>query len=71
MPNASEGQSVSPDTGPEVRKSAGVVRGRWDNAIAVFRGIPYAEPPVGARRFAAPVSAQPWDEREYPQMLAY
>ncbi|GAA5092620.1 carboxylesterase/lipase family protein [Nocardia iowensis] len=46
---------------PEVRTTAGVVRGRWEHAVAVFRGIPYAQPPVGARRFAAPVPAQPWD----------
>jgi len=46
---------------PEVRTSAGVVGGRWENAVAVFRGIPYAEPPVGSRRFAAPVAAQRWD----------
>ncbi|MEV6426365.1 carboxylesterase family protein [Nocardia sp. NPDC051463] len=61
MPNASEGQSVSPDTGPEVRTPAGVVRGRWENTIAVFRGIPYGEPPVGARRFRAPVPVERWD----------
>ncbi|WP_378729492.1 carboxylesterase/lipase family protein [Nocardia brasiliensis] len=48
---------------PEVRTTAGVVRGRWENAVAVFRGIPYAQPPVGTRRFAAPVPAQPWDGR--------
>ncbi|MEV0298595.1 carboxylesterase family protein [Nocardia sp. NPDC050710] len=46
---------------PEVRTTAGVVRGRWENTVAVFRGIPYAQPPVGSRRFAAPVPAQPWD----------
>jgi para-nitrobenzyl esterase len=46
---------------PEVRTLAGVVRGRWENAGAVFRGIPYAEPPVGSRRFAAPVAGQRWD----------
>lgn len=46
---------------PEISTTAGTVRGRWDNAVAVFRGIPYAEPPVGARRFAAPVAAKPWE----------
>ncbi|MFI6169646.1 carboxylesterase/lipase family protein [Nocardia sp. NPDC051052] len=48
-------------TDPEIRTAAGVVRGRWENTVGVFRGIPYAKPPVGARRFAAPVPAQPWD----------
>ncbi|MGW4767183.1 carboxylesterase/lipase family protein [Nocardia sp. NPDC004278] len=46
---------------PEIRTTAGVVRGRWENAIAVFRGIPYAEPPIGSRRFGAPVPVQRWD----------
>ncbi|MFF3226035.1 carboxylesterase/lipase family protein [Nocardia suismassiliense] len=45
----------------EVRTAAGVVRGRWEDAVAVFRGIPYARPPVGVRRFAAPVAAPSWD----------
>ncbi|HEY6577152.1 MAG TPA: carboxylesterase family protein [Mycobacterium sp.] len=45
---------------PEVRTTGGVVRGGWENAVAVFRGIPYAAPPVGSRRFAAPDAAQPW-----------
>ena len=46
---------------PEVRTTAGVVRGQWESAVAVFRGIPYAQPPVGPRRFQAPAPAQPWD----------
>lgn len=28
--------------------------------MAVFRGIPYAQPPVGARRFRAPTARQRW-----------
>lgn len=46
---------------PEIRTTAGVVRGRWQNAVAVFRGIRYAEPPVGSHRFQAPVPARRWD----------
>ncbi|MEU7032963.1 carboxylesterase family protein [Streptomyces sp. NPDC046237] len=39
---------------PEVRAAGGVLRGSWEAGVAVFLGIPFAEPPVGALRFAAP-----------------
>ncbi|TDV43228.1 carboxylesterase/lipase family protein [Actinophytocola oryzae] len=45
----------------EVRVESGVVRGRTEDGLAVFRGIPFAEPPVGALRFAAPVPVRRWD----------
>jgi para-nitrobenzyl esterase len=51
---------------PERRTTAGWVRGRWvggaDAAgVAVFRGIPFASPPVGDLRFQAPRPAASWD----------
>src|SRR4051794_17290958 len=46
---------------PEVRTAAGTVRGLREHGVAVFRGIPFAEPPVGELRFAAPRPAGPWD----------
>lgn len=46
---------------PEVRTSAGTVRGWWSGGVAVFRGVPFAAPPVGRHRFAAPRPAAPWD----------
>jgi para-nitrobenzyl esterase len=46
---------------PAVRTAAGAVRGRREDGLAVFRGIPFAEPPVGGLRFAAPRPARPWD----------
>jgi para-nitrobenzyl esterase len=49
--------------GPQVRISWGSVRGRTEDGLAVFRGMPYARPPVGERRLAAPVPAEPWDVR--------
>src|SRR3712207_148753 len=45
----------------EVRVTAGTVRGALESGLAVFRGIPFAAPPVGALRFQAPRPAQPWD----------
>lgn len=61
MPNSSEGQHISPHCEPEIRTVAGAVRGRWEGDLAVFRGIPYAEPPFGAHRFRAPVPVRRWD----------
>ncbi|MGD0239159.1 MAG: carboxylesterase family protein [Streptosporangiaceae bacterium] len=48
-------------TEPVVRTAAGQVRGRTENGVAVFRGIPFAQPPVGDLRFAAPQPARAWD----------
>jgi para-nitrobenzyl esterase len=47
-------------TGPVVSTAAGPVRGRAEYGVAVFRGIPFAQPPVGDLRFAAPRPALPW-----------
>ncbi|MEC3918666.1 carboxylesterase/lipase family protein [Nocardia sp. CDC160] len=49
------------DVEPEIRTAAGVVRGSWESAVVVFRGIRYAEPPIGPRRFLAPIPVRPWD----------
>src|SRR5882757_2335329 len=46
---------------PEVRTRAGAVRGSREGGLAVFPGIPFAEPPVGPLRFAAPRRARRWD----------
>ena len=45
---------------PEVRASVGTVRGRWETGVAVFRGIPFAESPVGELRLAAPRPVRGW-----------
>ncbi|WP_030673507.1 carboxylesterase/lipase family protein [Streptomyces rimosus] len=47
--------------GPEARTTTGVVRGGREAGVAVFRGIPFAEPPVGELRFAAPRAVRGWD----------
>ncbi|GHB36426.1 carboxylic ester hydrolase [Streptomyces viridiviolaceus] len=44
-----------------VRTAAGAVRGRREDGLTVFRGIPFAEPPVGEARFAAPRPVRGWD----------
>ena len=47
--------------GPQVRLTSGSVRGRTEDGLAVFRGMPFARPPVGELRLAAPMPVEPWD----------
>ena len=45
-----------------VETTLGPVVGRRDGDIHAFRGIPYAAPPIGERRFAHPEPHRPWTE---------
>lgn len=45
----------------EVSTPAGKLRGARDGQVVAFRGIRYAEPPVGRLRFRAPVPIAQWD----------
>ena len=47
-----------------VETQQGPVRGTWGNdpRILVFKGIPYAKPPVGERRWQLPEPMDPWQE---------
>jgi para-nitrobenzyl esterase len=61
--SAAPGSGV-PDTdgpGPVARTASGAVRGRRERGLSVFRGIPFAAPPVGAARFQVPRPPRPWD----------
>ncbi|GAB1818337.1 carboxylesterase/lipase family protein [Herbidospora sp. RD11066] len=53
--------SASSTSPPEVRTTAGTLRGDRESGLAVFRGVPFAEPPVGALRFGAPRPVRSWD----------
>jgi para-nitrobenzyl esterase len=43
-----------------VKTDAGTVSGTVENGIGVYRGIPFAEPPVGDLRWRAPQPAAKW-----------
>jgi para-nitrobenzyl esterase len=52
---------ASPAAGaPVVEAPAGAVRGQGEGNLRVFRGIPYALPPVGARRWRPPSPMPQW-----------
>jgi para-nitrobenzyl esterase len=47
-------------TTPTVETAGGTVRGTVRDGVHAYLGIPYAAPPFGALRFAAPQPAEPW-----------
>jgi para-nitrobenzyl esterase len=49
-----DGSFVETDT------ASGRLRGRRNDGIETFRGVPYAAPPIGANRFARPAPVTPW-----------
>ena len=52
------GKSGSPVI--KVKTAAGVVSGINESGIRTFRGVPFAEPPVGDLRWRAPQPVKPW-----------
>ena len=46
--------------GPVVETRRGRMQGTVEGGVRVFRGIPFAKPPVGPRRFAAPEASEAW-----------
>ena len=56
------GSQVAFAGGDRVRTAAGVIEGVGAKSagVRVFRGIPYAQPPIGALRWRAPAPAKRW-----------
>lgn len=51
---------MTDQTLPILESSSGTLRGRREGDLDVFRGIPYAVPPVGAMRWRPPVRFPDW-----------
>ncbi|MBB5266092.1 para-nitrobenzyl esterase [Catenibacillus scindens] len=45
-----------------IKTNSGPVQGVEEGACVVYKGIPYAKPPVGGLRWKAPEKAEPWTE---------
>jgi para-nitrobenzyl esterase len=55
------GGSAWADSGPIVKVTGGQIKGAaLDKGGAVFKGIPYAQPPVGDLRWREPMRVKPW-----------
>lgn len=54
-------QSAALAQAPRVRIADGVLRGTTEGGVERFLGIPYAQAPLGDRRWTAPEAAAPWE----------
>ncbi len=54
--------TVPSQNGPIVNSPAGSIEGRIEGELHVFKGIPYALPPVGSQRWKPPISVPRWKE---------
>lgn len=50
-----------PEVSPVVETEFGQVQGLQNDGILAYRGIRYAAPPIGERRFMPPVDPEPWN----------
>jgi len=44
-----------------IKVTGGLIEGMVENGLQVYRGIPFAAPPVGELRWVAPQPIIPWD----------
>ena len=45
----------------QVKVTGGIIQGTVLDDMCVYKGIPFAAPPVGENRWKAPQPVQPWD----------
>ncbi len=46
--------------GPVVNTPSGFIEGTTDGTLRVFKGVPFAVPPLGGRRWRPPIPMAPW-----------
>jgi len=63
--------AASDRTDVHVSTPSGRLLGVESEGVRIFRGVPFAEPPTGARRFLAPRELKPWQgERDATRFAA-
>ncbi len=63
LPSGCAGEEASPPPTLDVpRLDSGPISGTQEDGIRVFKGIPYAAPPVGELRWREPQPVEPWEE---------
>ncbi|MCX5738850.1 MAG: carboxylesterase family protein, partial [Proteobacteria bacterium] len=55
--------------GPRLETRSGILEGRREQGLAVFRGVPFAAPPTGARRWAPPVREAAWRDVRHADVI--
>jgi para-nitrobenzyl esterase len=55
----------------DVTTMAGVSRGYTGDAVDIFKGLPYAAPPIGDLRWRAPIPVEPWTGIRAAQSFGY
>jgi para-nitrobenzyl esterase len=53
-------RAFSPPSTVLVRTASGSLRGLATDGVRVFKGVPFAEPPIGPLRFRPTVAVKPW-----------
>ena len=44
-----------------IETKSGKIQGYSEIGVEAYKGIPFAEPPIGDLRFSPPIAKEPWD----------
>ena len=61
LPLSLGAQSVLDSVDRRVQTASGTLEGTYQSGIRIFRGVPFAQPPVGDLRWREPQPVQPWE----------